>query len=135
MSTEPPSRCIGGGNERFFLPTRNGIVAPDPVGVAVHAAGPGGDRLLLRRGIAHVFEARIRQREPLHAMHARAADAAKTGERFGGIAARLEPAREAVGVVESLAGTLPGIGQHGMRCVADELDAAATPILRERARE
>jgi hypothetical protein len=34
-----------------------------------------------------------------------------------------------------LAGALSGIGQHSMRSVADELDAAAAPILRQRPRE
>src|SRR4029450_4111380 len=101
----------------------------------MHAAFAGGDRLLLRRAIAHVLETSIGQGEPLHPMHARDADAAEVGKGLDRIATSLEPAREDVGVLESLAGALPGIGQHGMRCVADELDAAAAPILRERPRE
>ena len=99
------------------------------------AAFAGGDRLLLRRAVAHVLEAGIGEGEPLHAVHARDADAAEIGKGLDRIAASLEPAREDVGVLERLAGALPGIGQHGVRCVADELDAAAAPILRERPRE
>ena len=68
-------------------------------------------------------------------MHARDADAAEIGKGLGRIAASFEPAREDVGVLESLAGALPGIGQHRVRGIADELDAAAAPILRERPRE
>ena len=55
---------------------------------------------------------------------------ASTGSRHG-----VEPAREDVGVLERLAGALPGIRQHRVRRVADELDAAAAPVLRERPRE
>src|SRR6266508_1764570 len=133
--TDPISSSIGGGNKRLFVPFADGIVTPDPVGVAVHAAFAGGDRLLLRRAVAHVLEAGIGEGEPLHPMHARDADAAEIGKGLDRIAASLEPAREDVGVLESLAGALPGIGQHGVRCVADELYATAAPILRQRPRE
>ena len=71
----------------------------------------------------------------MHPMHARNADAAEIGEGLGRIAAGLKPAREDIGILESLAGALPGIGQHGMRRVADELNVTAAPILREGPRE
>src|ERR1700731_4061244 len=68
-------------------------------------------------------------------MHARDADAAEIGKRLDRIAASLEPARENVSVLERLAGALPSIGQHRVRCVPNELDATAAPILREWPRE
>src|SRR5262249_48844049 len=129
------SRSIGGGNQGLFVPFANGIVSPDPVRAAVDAAFARAYRLLLRCAVAPVLEAGIGEGEPLHAMHARDADATEIAEGFERIAARLEPAREDVGVLEGLAGALPGIGQHGMRRVADELDAAAPPVLRQRPRE
>src|SRR5262245_52448618 len=143
LDGEPPSSRardstssgIRGGNKRLLVPFADGIVTPDPVGAAVDAAFAGGDRLLLRRAIAHMLEASIGEGEPLHPMHARDADAAKIGKGLDRVAARLEPARKDVGVLERLAGALAGIGQHGMRRVADELDAPATPILRQRPRE
>src|SRR5262245_11699591 len=129
------SRSIGGGNGGLLVPFADGIVAPDPVGAAVDAAFAGGDRFLLRRAVAHVLEARIGEGEPLYPVHARDPDAAKIAERLDRIAASLEPARENVGVLERLAGALPGIGQHGVGGVADELDAAAAPVLRKGPRE
>jgi hypothetical protein len=68
-------------------------------------------------------------------VHARDPDAAKIDKGVDRIAASLKPAREDVGVLERLAGALPGIGQHGVRGVADELDATAAPVLREGPRE
>ena len=62
-------------------------------------------------------------------MHARDADAAEIDKGFDRVGASTEPAPEDVGVLERLAGALPGIGQHGVRRVADELDAAAAPVL------
>src|SRR5438128_5684049 len=131
----PTSSRIGGGNKRLFVPLANGIVTPYPVGAAVDAACAGGYRLLLRRAIAHVLEAAVGEGEPLHPMHARDADAAEIGKGLDRIAASLEPARQDVAVLESLASALSGIRQHGMRCVADELYATAAPILREGPRE
>jgi hypothetical protein len=58
-----------------------------------------------------------------------------TAHRFDWIAASLEPARDDVSVLESLTGALPGVRQHCMRCVADELYATAAPILSEGSRE
>src|SRR6516162_8367588 len=72
-----PSCRIGDGNRRLFGPFADGIVSPDPVGVAVDAADAGGDPLLLRRAVAHVLEASVGEGEPLHPMHARNADAAE----------------------------------------------------------
>src|SRR5262249_57402339 len=74
------SRSISGGNKRLFVPSANAIVTPHPIAVAVDAALAGGDRVLLRRAIAHVLEASIGQGEPLHPMHARDADAAEVGK-------------------------------------------------------
>ncbi len=83
----------------------------------------------------HVLEAGIGEREPLHAVHARNSDAAEIGEGLDPVAAGVEPAAKDVGVLERLAGALPGIGQHCVRGVADELDAAAAPVLRQWPRE
>src|SRR4051812_35678873 len=88
------SRRIDIGNDRLLIPVVDRIVAPDPIGVAVDTALAGVDRLLLHRLVAHVLEARIGDREPLHAMHARDADAAETGKGFDRIATHLEPAPE-----------------------------------------
>src|SRR5262249_47196662 len=128
-------QLIGGGNERLLVPSADWVVTPNPVGVAVHAAGARGDRLLLRRAVAHVLEASIGEGQPLHPMHARDADAAEMRKGLDRIAARLEPTRQDVGVLERLAGALTGIRQHRMRGVADELDATAAPILRQRPRK
>src|SRR5436853_4777490 len=94
VSTDPSSSRIGGGNKRLFVPFANGIVTPDPVGAAVDAACAGGDRLLLRRAVAHVLEASIGEGEPLHPMHARDADAAEIGKGLDRIAASLQPTRK-----------------------------------------
>src|SRR5262245_329037 len=71
ISTHPRSSSIGGGNKRLFVPCANGIVTPDPVGVAVDAACAGGDLFLLRQAIAHMLEASIGQGESLHPMQDR----------------------------------------------------------------
>src|SRR5262245_37212700 len=134
-STESTSSRIGRGNNRRLVPFANGVVSPDPVGAAVDAALAGGYRLFLRRAVAHVLEASIGEGEPLHAVHARDADAAEIRKGLDWIAAGLEPAAHDVGILERLAGALPGIGQHGMRCIADELYPTAAPILREGPRE
>src|SRR5436309_7865739 len=102
------SRRIGGGDKRLLVPFADGIVFPDPVGAAVDAAGAGGDRLLLRRGVVHMLEAGIGERKPLHPMHARDADAAEIGEGLGRISAGVEPAPEDIGILEGLAGALSG---------------------------
>src|SRR5215469_12747018 len=95
------------------------------------AAGAGGNRLLLRRRVAHVLEPGNRERETLHAVYARDAHAAKMSKRFRWIAAGIEPAGEDIRVLEPLAGALAGVGQHGMRRIANELNAATAPVLRQ----
>src|SRR5262249_29416718 len=134
-STDPDSSCIGCRNRGLFVPFGVGFVAPDPFGATVDAAFARGNGLLLRLAIAHVLEASIRDGKPLNPMHAWDANAAEISEGLARIGASLEPARENVGILESLACALPCVGQHGVRCVADELDATAAPILRERPRE
>src|SRR5690242_5603869 len=101
----------------------------------MHAALAGGDHVLLLRAVAHVLEAGVGDRETLHRVDPRNTDPAEIRERFDRIAAGFEPARQDIGVLEGLAGALTGVRQHGMRRVADELDAAAAPILRQRPRE
>ena len=123
------SRGIGRGNNWLLVPLADGIVAPDPVDLPVTLPSAGFYHVLLRRAVVHVLEARIGEGEPLHSVHARDADAAEIGERLHRIAARFEPSREDVGVLEGLAGALSGVGQHRVRRVADELDAAAAPIV------
>src|SRR3954469_15062001 len=102
------SSRVGGRNRRLLVPFADGIVAPDPFGIALDAAFAGGDRRLLRRAVVHVLEAGVGQGQPLHPVHARNAHAAEIGKSLDRIAARVEPARQDIGVLESLAGALPG---------------------------
>src|SRR6516165_590823 len=68
-------------------------------------------------------------------MHTWDADSAEIGKSLDRITTGLEPTGENVSVLERLAGALPGIGQHGVRRIANELNAAAAPIFCERTRE
>ena len=118
-----------------FVPRANGVVAIDPVSIPVDAGLASGDRFFLHGAVAHVLKARVGERQPLHAVNAWDANAAEIGECLDRIGAGLEPAAEDVGILESLAGALPCVGQHGMRGVADKLNAAAAPIARQWPRE
>src|SRR3984957_21116558 len=95
-----------GRNARRFVPAVARIAGPDPFGRAVNAAFAGSDQILLLGGIAQVLEAGIGERQPLHAMDPRNPDAAEIRERLDRIAAGVEPARQDIGVLKSLAGAL-----------------------------
>src|SRR3984957_19284644 len=94
-------------NDRRLVPAADRIAGPDPFGGAVNAAFAGSDQILLLGSVAQVLEAGIGERQPLHAVDPRNADAAEIRERLDRIAAGVEPARQDIGVLKSRAGALP----------------------------